>query len=95
MKINKTKIYYALLTTIVGLNIVMTIFQGGLSTHHSTKIAQLKLQKNNLLQQQLKLSAELSQKSSLSQIINQEDLGQFQVIGKTIIITSNQEVASR
>jgi len=101
MKLNKTKLYYITLITILGIKVVMTIFQGGLSahhgiTHHGIKIAQLKLQKNNLMQEQLKLTAELSQKNSISQIISDQDLAQFHSIGETIIITTNNnEVASR
>ncbi|NCQ65472.1 MAG: hypothetical protein COZ34_01760 [Candidatus Pacebacteria bacterium CG_4_10_14_3_um_filter_34_15] len=96
MKLNKTKLYYITLITILGIKVVMTIFQGGLSAHHGIKIAQLKLQKNNLMQEQLKLTAELSQKNSISQIISDQDLAQFHSIGETIIITTNNnEVASR
>ena len=95
MKINKTKLYYITLATIVGLKIVATVFQGSLSAHHGTKIAQLKLQKNNLAQEQLKLTSKLSQKSSISQVIKDQDLTKFHGIGDTITITANNEVASR
>ena len=95
MKINKTKTYYIILATIVGLKIVTTVFQGGLSAHHGTKIAQLKLQKNNLAQEQLRLTSKLSQKSSISRVIENQDLTQFHGIGNTITITANNKVASR
>lgn len=92
---NKTKLYYITILTILGIKIVATIFQGGLSTHHGVKIAQLKLQKNNLMQEQIRLSAKLSQKSSISQVIDDQDLTQFHSIGDTISISTNNEVASR
>ncbi len=95
MQLNKTKLYYITLTTVLGIKIVMTIFQGGLSVHHGTKIAQLKLQKNNLIKEELRLTTELSKKSSISQIISDQDLTQFHGIGDTIIISANNEVASR
>ncbi len=95
MKLNKTKLYYITLITILGIKVVMTIFEGGLSSHHGVKIAQLKLQKNNLMQEQLKLTTKLSQKNSISHVISDQDLAQFHSIGDTIIITTNNEVASR
>lgn len=84
-----------MLAIALGTKIVMTIFQGGLSANHGTKIAQLKMQKNNLMQQQLRLSAQLSQKTAISQVISDQDLDQFHTISDTIVITINNEVASR
>jgi hypothetical protein len=95
MKINKTKLYYITLTTIIGLKIVATIFQGGLSAHHGTKVSQLKLQKNNLAQEQIRLSTKLSQKTSIAQTLENQDLSKFHGIGDTIVITNTNEVASR
>jgi len=95
MKMNKTKLYYITLISILGVKIIMTIFQVGLSVNHGVKIAQLKLQKNNLMQEQLRLTTQLSQKSSLTKIIDDQDLTQYHGIGDTIVVTVNNEVALR
>lgn len=95
MNKNKVKFYYILLASIIGVKVVATIFSGGLSVHHGKKISQLTLQKNNLLQQELSLTTQLSSKSSLAGLINEEDLTEYQIILNPTAISMNSSVASR
>lgn len=94
-KTRKIKIYYFILIGIIGFKVITTIFQVGLSAHHGSKIAQLKLQQNNIAQEKLRLTTQLAEKSSISQIVSDQDLTQYQSISDTIVITVNNEVASR
>lgn len=95
MKHTKTiKLYYTILLLVLGVKVVATIFSNGLSVHHGKKIAQLQLQKNNLLQQQMRLSSELSQKSSLTQLDTQYDLSGYVPITKPLVLTAATTVAS-
>lgn len=95
MNNNKTKIYYTILLLVLGVKVVATIFSNGLSVHHGKKIAQLQVQKDNLLQQQLKLNSELSSKSSLAQITENYDTSNFIAISNPIVISNNSSVASK
>lgn len=89
-----TKIYYTILLLVLGVKIIATIFNNGLGVHHGKKIAQLQIQKDNLLQQQLRLSAELSTKASLAQIREEYDVSHFVVISQPLVINSSSTVAS-
>lgn len=90
----KTKIYYTLLLLVLGVKVVTTIFSNGLSVHHGKKIAQLQVQKDNLQQQQIRLSGELSNKSSISYVSSVYDLSEFITITKPIILITSSAVAS-
>ena len=95
MKNTKTiKFYYTILLLVLGLKVVATIFSTGLAVHHGKKIAQLQVQKDNLLQQQLKLSGELSEKTSLSYITADYDTSGFIAISKPIVLGATTTVAS-
>lgn len=95
MKHTKTiKLYYTILLLVLGVKIVATIFSNGLSVHHGKKLAQLQVQKNNLLQQQLKLSSEFSHKASLAQISGEYDLSEYIPITKPLVLGSATTVAS-
>lgn len=95
MKNTRTiKLYYTILLLVLGIKVVATIFSNGLSVHHGKKIAQLQLQKNNLLQQQLRLSGELSERSSLAQLSTQYDLSGYVPITKPLVLTTATTVAS-
>ena len=91
---NKTKAYYTILFLVLGIKVVTTIFSNGLSVHHGKKIAQLQIQKNNLLQQQMILSAELSNKSSLAQVTETYDLSNYITISNPVVLNSTTTVAS-
>ena len=88
------KIYYALLLLVLGLKVVATIFNSGLSVHHGKKIAQLQVQKNNLLEQQMRLNSDFSNKSSLASIITQHDISSYVAISKPLVLNSSTTVAS-
>lgn len=94
MNNNKIKFYYAILLLVLGIKVVATIFSSGLSVHHGKKIAQLQLQKNNLLEQQLRLNSDFSNKSSLATIVTQHDVSRYISISKSLIINSSTTVAS-
>ena len=94
MNNNKIKLYYLTILFILGIKVVATIFSNGMSVHHGKKIAQLQTQKDNLLQQQLRLSAELSNKSSLAQITQQYDLSEYVAISNPLVISAATTVAS-
>lgn len=91
---NKTKIYYTILLLVLGVKVVATIFSNGLSVHHGKKIAQLQVQKENLQQQQIKLSEEFSYKSSLTYVSGKYDLSEYTPISKPIILITSSAVAS-
>lgn len=91
---NKVKLYYLLLASIIGIKIVATIFSNGMSVHHGKKIAQLQVQKNNLIQQHMLLNSELSNKSSLGNIIEEYDILGYVAISKPIVINASNTVAS-
>lgn len=91
---NKTKAYYTILFLVLGIKVVTTIFSNGLSVHHGKKIAQLQIQKSNLLQQQMVLSAELSNKSSLAQVTQNYDLSNFVTISNPVVLNTTTTVAS-
>ena len=91
---NLTKIYYAILLTILGIKIITTIFSNGLSVHHGKKISQLQIQKTNLQQQELRLRSELSHKSSISQITTQINISEFIAVSNPIVLSSATTVAS-
>ena len=91
---NKTKAYYAVLFLVLGIKVVTTIFSNGLSVHHGKKIAQLQIQKNNLLQQQMLLSGELSNKSSLAQVTQNYDLSEYVTISNPVVLNTTTTVAS-
>lgn len=90
----KIKIYYTLLLLVVGIKVVTTIFNGGLSVHHGKKIAQLQIQKNNLLEQQMRLENEYSNKSSLASIITQHDISNYITISQPLVLHNSSAVAS-
>jgi len=90
----KVKIYYTILLLVLGIKVVTTIFTNGLTVHHGKKVAQLQVQKNNLLQQELRLSSELSHRSSLAQISENYDISEYKVITNPIIISNSNTVAS-
>jgi hypothetical protein len=90
----KTKIYYSILFLILGIKIVTTIFSNGLSVHHGKKISQLQIQKHNLTQQQLRLNAELSNKTSLLKISENYDTSEYINISKPLVLNPTTAVAS-
>ena len=94
MNNKKVKLYYIVLFLVLGVKVIATIFSNGLGVHHGKKIAHLQVQKDNLLQQQLKLTAELSSRSSLAQITQEYDLSGFTTISKPLVINSSSTVAS-
>lgn len=91
---NKVKLYYLLLASVIGVKIVATIFSSGMSVHHGKKIAQLQVQKNNLLQQHMLLNSELSNKGSLANIVTEYDVSGYVAISKPIVINTLNTVAS-
>lgn len=91
---NKTKAYYTVLLLVLGIKVISTVFSNGLSVHHGKKIAQLQIQKNNVLQQQMLLSGELSSKSSLAQITENYDISEFVTISNPIVLNNSTTVAS-
>lgn len=95
MNNNKTKIYYTILLLVLGVKVVTTIFSNGLSVHHGKKIAQLQVQKNNLLEQQMRLNSELSSKSSLAHITKDYDVSSFVSIANPLVLTTSTSVASK
>jgi len=95
MNKNKTKIYYTILLLVLGIKVVSTVFSNGLSVHHGKKIAQLQVQKNNLLEQQMRLNSELSGKASLLEITQEFDTSEYIAISNPIILTSSIAVASK
>ena len=90
----KTKAYYTILFLVLGIKVVATIFRNGLSVHHGKKIAQLQIQKTNLLQQQMVLSGELSNKSSLAQVTENYDLSNYITISNPVVLNTTTTVAS-
>ncbi len=94
MNNNKIKFYYTILLLVLGIKVVATIFSSGLSVHHGKKIAHLQVQKNNLLEQQMRLSNELSDKSSLASIITEYDVSNYIAISKPLVLNSSTTVAS-
>lgn len=94
MNNNKIKIYYTILLLILGIKVVATIFSSGLSVHHGKKIAQLQVQKNNLLEQQMRLNSDFSNRSSLASIASEHDISKYISISKPLIINSSTTVAS-
>jgi hypothetical protein len=88
------KIYYTILLLVLGVKVAATIFSGGLSVHHGKKIAQLQVQKNNLLEQQMRLNSDFSNKSSLSSIATEYDLANYISISKPLVLNSSTTVAS-
>jgi len=94
---NKTKaikLYYTILLLVLGAKVVTTIFSNGMAVHHGKKIAQLQLQKNNLLQQEMRLSSELSNKTSLAQISSEYDLSEYVAISHPLALSASTAVAS-
>lgn len=94
MNSNKIKFYYTVLLLVLGLKVITTIFTGGLSVHHGKKITQLQVQKNNLLEQQMRLNSEYSNKSSIASIISEHDVSNYVSISKPLIVHSSSTVAS-
>ncbi len=94
MNNTKINIYYSILLLVLGLKVVATIFSNGLSVHHGKKIAQLQVQKSNLLQQEMKLNSELSSRSSLAQITDTYDISGYVAISNPVILNSITTVAS-
>jgi hypothetical protein len=91
---NKIKIFYITLLFILSIKVVTTLFSNGLSVHHGKKIAQLQVQKSNLLQQQMVLNGELSTKSSLASITDNYDVSEFIAISNPLILNTTTTVAS-
>ncbi len=94
-KINKTKLYYLTLITILTFKIIATVFQAGLNTHYGTKLARLQLQKNNLSKVKLELITEVANKKSLTKLAQTQDFSQYINISNTIQLSGNNTVALR
>ncbi len=94
MKNKAVKIYYLAIVLLLTVKVGTTIFTNGLAVHHGKKVAQLQLQSTNLQAQQIRLSSELSQKSSLSQVTKKFDTSNFTAIRNPIVIANSQAVAS-
>lgn len=89
-----TKLYYIAIILILLSKVGLTLFSNGLAVHHGKKIAHLQVQRNNLLTQQLKLTSELSEKSSIASISEVISLEEYSPISKPIIISQIDSVAS-
>lgn len=88
------KLYYLVLILALVTKVGATIFSNGLAVHHGKKIAQLQIQKNNLTSQQVKLTSQLSEKTSIASISQTYDLSSYTQISNPVLLTNNTTVAS-
>lgn len=88
------KLYYILLLIVITAKVATTIFSNGFAVHHGKKLAILSIQKENLVQQQMQLSSQLSYQSSLATITATTDLSEYEPIKNPVIISKSLTVAS-
>lgn len=85
---SKLSIYYLIIAAIVAGKTVTTIYQRSLVIHHGNMAYNMQNEKRLIQREKLALTAELSQKNSLSTIGQTSDLSQYQPITNTVIITT-------
>jgi hypothetical protein len=89
----KVLFFYLSLVTLVLLQIAATIYQTSELAHHGKNVALLHQQKQELLQEKMKLETAIFQESSLSNIMQSEAPLAYIEISQPLVITSSNTVA--
>jgi hypothetical protein len=93
MKRAPLSLYYGLITALLLVQTVYTVYNQGLFINASESAHALKLEKHQLLQEQLSLQNELARATALSAVTTQLSLAEFQPMSKPLILTSSTTVA--
>lgn len=93
-KTNIITIYYVVAVSILGLQAIQTVYQLSQSIGFGQKIAHLQQQKEVLTNQQMDISRQISQASSLTQLGGNIEEN-FTPITVPILVSANTSVASR
>jgi hypothetical protein len=86
--------YYLTIATVVSFKVVETVFSGSILVGKGSKVAELKAQKHDLLQEMQLLNEQLAQAESLSQL-DESQIASFNAISNPIVLEVPSTVASR
>lgn len=92
---NKLTIYYFLVAAILVGKTVATLYERSLVVHHGHSLMELQLEKRELIEQQLVLTATLANQTSLASIESSQLVSEFQPISKPVVINNPKLAASQ
>lgn len=94
MKNKFYKFYYLILGAFLLTQVSYTLYQTSFVVAHGNHQHDLKLSQVQLSKQKQKLEEQLAIKSSLSSLVNQNDLTNYQLISNPLIIEASTSLAS-
>lgn len=87
--------YYLVVTALLMIQAIFTVYQGGLVVGNGAKVSQLERQQRALQTQTLAVKQQLSHSNSLLNIQSTDLYNQFQPMANVIVSTQNNAVALR
>ena len=94
MKVSIIKIYYVAALLLLGTQAVQTVYQLSQTIGYGQKLSHLQQQKTSLERNQMNVTKQISQISSLT-ALGEEDTNEFMPMTRPLLVTTNTSVASR
>ncbi len=85
--------YYLIIASLLGWQVISTVYQGSLVVFHSREIHQLQAKKKQLIKQQLSVQEELSKTQSLTSLSLSNQLHEYTKISQPLAVSQLTTVA--